>query len=214
MRTQSWAVSFCWDGVLTRVQLSSVRNSSQDALGGGRVRSGEGQPHGFHGNGSTPLLGARSSDLRLAPRVCVCVCVCHQAHFRLIVVSRDDCRQPDVLAFQPSANHGEAVVGGANEQLGEAGGGRSEVKLLAPEAANSSATPQTQSWSRRRRVVSPVLEEAERVLHQVQRQKKVLEENLQALERARSAELLYNQMDALVDALVDDRSAYAPSPGL
>lgn len=43
------------------------------------------------------------------------------------------------------------------------------------------------------------MEEARRVLHQVERQKKVLEENLQAILRVRSEEMLYSQLEALVD---------------
>ncbi|TNM95698.1 hypothetical protein fugu_016781 [Takifugu bimaculatus] len=59
-----------------------------------------------------------------------------------------------------------------------------------------------QPWSQqvqRRPLHSTTLEEAGRVLHQVQRQKQVLEENLEALLRARSGELLYSQLEALVD---------------
>lgn len=59
-----------------------------------------------------------------------------------------------------------------------------------------------QPWSQqvqRRTLPSSALEEAGRVLHRVQRQKQVLEENLQALLRARSGELLYSQLEALVD---------------
>lgn len=75
----------------------------------------------------------------------------------------------------------------------------------APQAVSSGTAPQTQSfhpaqaWSQRRPLVSSMLEEAGRVLHQVQRQKKVLEENIQALQRAQSGELLYSQLEALVD---------------
>lgn len=58
---------------------------------------------------------------------------------------------------------------------------------------------QNQSWSQRRPLVSSMLEEAGRVLHQVQRQKKVLEENIQALQRARSGELLFSHLEALLD---------------
>lgn len=42
-----------------------------------------------------------------------------------------------------------------------------------------------------------MLEEAGQVLRQVQRQKKVLEENLEALLRAQRGELLHCQLEAL-----------------
>uniref|UniRef100_UPI0037E9B0AC protein TALPID3 n=1 Tax=Semicossyphus pulcher TaxID=241346 RepID=UPI0037E9B0AC len=49
----------------------------------------------------------------------------------------------------------------------------------------------------RRPVVPSMLEEAGRVLHQVRRQKKVLEENLEALLRAKTGEVLHCQLEAL-----------------
>lgn len=140
---------------------------------------------------------------------CLCVCVSHSSGSLIIVlVSRDD-TSGVLRCFQPSANHGEAEAGRANEQLGDAGGRRSEVKLqtVAPQATSSTATQTQQnqsfhpdqSCSQRSPRVSSVLEEAERVLHQVQRQRKILEENLEVLERGRSTELFYSQLDALVD---------------
>lgn len=147
------------------------------------------------------------------------MCVSHSSGSLIIVlVSRDDwCPSGVLRCFQPPANHGEAEEGGANEHLGDAGGRRSEVKLqtVSPQAISSTA-PQTQqnrsllpdqSCSQRPPRVSSVLEEAERVLHQVQRQRRTLEENLEVLERGRSTELFYSQLDALVD----DRLAHASS---
>ncbi|XP_044022437.1 protein TALPID3 isoform X2 [Siniperca chuatsi] len=61
-------------------------------------------------------------------------------------------------------------------------------------------THQTQSQSvlvQRRPVVPSMLEEAGQVLRQVQRQKKVLEENLESLLRARTGEVLHCQLEAL-----------------
>nr|XP_057947236.1 TALPID3 protein-like isoform X2 [Doryrhamphus excisus] len=46
--------------------------------------------------------------------------------------------------------------------------------------------------------VTSMLEEASQVLRQVQRQKKVLEENLEAVERVRTGEILQSQLEALV----------------
>jgi len=46
-------------------------------------------------------------------------------------------------------------------------------------------------------VLSSTLEEAGLVLRQVRRQKKVLEENLEALLRAQTGEALHCQLDAL-----------------
>lgn len=83
------------------------------------------------------------------------------------------------------------MAGGANEQLGDAGGRRAEL--------DPPSQSWTRSWSARRPLGSSTLEEAGRVLHEVQRQKKVLEENIQALQRARSAELLFSQLEALAD---------------
>ncbi|XP_023269327.1 serine/threonine-protein kinase pakD-like, partial [Seriola lalandi dorsalis] len=49
----------------------------------------------------------------------------------------------------------------------------------------------------RRPVVPSMLEEAGQVLRQVRRQKKVLEENLEALLRAKTGEVLHCQLEAL-----------------
>lgn len=49
----------------------------------------------------------------------------------------------------------------------------------------------------RRSAVPSLLEEAGQVLHQVRKQKKVLEENLEALLRARTGEVLHCQLEAL-----------------
>ncbi|KAG7232319.1 hypothetical protein INR49_009021 [Caranx melampygus] len=61
-------------------------------------------------------------------------------------------------------------------------------------------TPQNQSQSvlvQRRPVVPSLLEEASQVLRQVRRQKKVMEENLEALLRAKTGEVLHCQLEAL-----------------
>lgn len=68
-------------------------------------------------------------------------------------------------------------------------------QYLHPPQSGQSQSKQVQ----RRPLDSSTLEEARRVLHQVERQKKVLEENLQAILRVRSEELLYSQLEALVD---------------
>ncbi|XP_067469523.1 protein TALPID3 isoform X4 [Thunnus thynnus] len=63
---------------------------------------------------------------------------------------------------------------------------------------NQSLTQQFQSdLVRRRPVVPSTLEEAGLVLRQVQRQKKVLEENLDSLLRAKTGEVLHCQLEAL-----------------
>lgn len=118
----------------------------------------------------------------------------------MFYVSRDDDGQTDVLILRPPpASHSEAD---ANERLRDA-----RWRQSGPEP-HQNLHPKTQQnqylkpWSQqvqRRPLRSSTLEEAGRVLHQVQRQKQVLEENLEALLRARSGELLYSQLEALVD---------------
>ncbi len=80
---------------------------------------------------------------------------------------------------------------------------QSHQNPLQPNQLERSQTHQTQSQQspsvlvKRRPLVPSTLEEAGRVLRQVQRQKKILEENLEALLRAKTGEVLHCQLEAL-----------------
>ncbi|XP_018530313.2 protein TALPID3 isoform X3 [Lates calcarifer] len=133
--------------------------------------------------------------------------------------------QPKGSHLQSSDRHSRAAARKANEVLREMGRLKTEMKALLtqPEDCLTTTRPppdhhqsqQSQSQQhqvqqihsqsqqsqsvlvQRRPVVPSTLEEAGQVLRQVRRQKKVLEENLEALLRAKTGEVLHCQLEAL-----------------
>ncbi|XP_042370851.1 putative mediator of RNA polymerase II transcription subunit 26, partial [Plectropomus leopardus] len=108
----------------------------------------------------------------------------HQHHFQS--------KQPKSQQSQSSPNRSQSLS-------------HSQYQQTEPQQNQSQQSPthqtqftqQPQCMVQRRPVVGSVLEEAGLVLRQVQRQKKVLEENLEAQLRARTAENLHRQLEAL-----------------
>ncbi|KAM8914085.1 protein TALPID3 isoform 3-T4 [Spinachia spinachia] len=126
-----------------------------------------------------------------------------------------DRRLEQTSLLRPSTNHSEETTRRANETLRE--------MPLRPDSPDRHHSQQTRSlshqgpfqpiqphhcWTRslpqfqdtlvqRKPVVLSVLEEAGLVLHRVRRQKKVLRENLDALLRAQTGEILHCQLEAL-----------------